>query len=59
MEVSKVDLGKGYIDIYNFGDIKLHCYQTNDFENKVKAQYPEYSGLNYLDMTSGMFFSQN
>ena len=38
------------------GDIKLHCYQTNDFENKVKAQYPEYSGLNYLDMISGMFF---
>ena len=32
---------------------------ANDFENKVKAQYPEYSGLNYLDMTSGMFFSQN
>ena len=31
---------------------------ANDFENKVKAQYPEYSGLNYLDMTSGMFFSQ-
>ena len=32
---------------------------ANDFENKVKAQYPEYSGLNYLDMISGMFFSQN
>ena len=32
---------------------------ANDFENKVKVQYPEYSGLNYLDMTSGMFFSQN
>ena len=32
---------------------------ANDFENKVKAQYPEYSGLNYLDMTSGMFFPQN
>ena len=33
MEVSKVNLGKGYIDIYNFGDIKLHCYQTNDLMN--------------------------
>ena len=32
---------------------------ANDFENKVKAQYPEYSGLNYLDMISVMFFSQN
>ena len=30
MKVSKVNLGKGYIDIYNFGDIKLHCYQTNE-----------------------------
>lgn len=27
--------------------------------NVIIAQYPEYSGLNYLDMTSGMFFSQN
>lgn len=33
MEVSKVNLEKGYIDIYNFGDIKLHCYQTNDLMN--------------------------
>lgn len=30
MEVSKVNLKKGFIEIYNFGDIKLHCYQTND-----------------------------
>ena len=29
---------------------------ATDFENKVKAKYPEYSGLNYLDMISGMFF---
>ena len=33
MEVSKVNLKKGFIDIYNFGDIKLHCYQTNDLRN--------------------------
>ena len=41
--------------------IKENCKRkyANDFENKVKAQYPEYSGLNYLDMISGMFFSQN
>ena len=30
MEISKANLGKGFIDVYNFGDIKLHCYQTND-----------------------------
>ena len=33
MEISKVNLGKGFIDVYNFGDIKLHCYQTNDLMN--------------------------
>ena len=31
----------------------------NDFKDKVKAKYPEYSGLNYLDMTAGFFFPQN
>ena len=30
MEVSKINLEKGYIEIYDFGKIKLHCYQTND-----------------------------
>lgn len=30
MEVSKVNLKKGFVEIYNFGDIKLHSYQTND-----------------------------
>ena len=33
MEISKVNLGKGFIDIYDFGEIKLHCYQTNDLMN--------------------------
>lgn len=31
----------------------------NDFKDKVKEKYPEYSGLNYLDMTAGFFFPQN
>ena len=25
----------------------------------IKNKYPEYSGLNYLDMTAGFFFPQN
>ena len=33
MKISKVNLGKGFIDIYDFGEIKLHCYQTNDLMN--------------------------
>ena len=32
---------------------------STDFENKVKVKYPEYSGLNYLNMTAGFFFPQN
>ena len=31
----------------------------NDFKAKIKAKYPEYSGLNYLDMTARFFFPQN
>ena len=30
MEVKKINLNKGFLDVYSFGDIKLHCYQTND-----------------------------
>ena len=88
MECKKVNIGKGFVDIYDFGKMKLHCYQTNDlmsdesyilenneavllvefpafydnledFKNNVKKEYPNYSGLNYLDMTAGFFFSEN
>lgn len=45
--------------LYELKKIAKESKDANDFENKVKAQYPEYSGLNYLDMISGMFFSQN
>ena len=33
MKVSKINLKKGFIDIYDFGEIKLHAYQTNDLMN--------------------------
>ena len=29
----------------------------DEFKEKVKAKYPNYSGLNYLDMTTGYFFA--
>ena len=32
---------------------------AEEFKNKVKEKYPNYSGLNYLDMTAGYFFPQN
>lgn len=29
---------------------------ANDFKAKVKLEYPNYGGENYLDMTAGFFF---
>ena len=29
----RVNLNKGFVDVYDFGNIKLHCYQTNDAMN--------------------------
>ena len=43
-------------------DLKVIAKQSeniNEFKDKVKTKYPEYSGLNYLDMTAGFFFPQN
>lgn len=33
MESIKKNLEKGFVEIYNFGEIKLHAYQTNDLMN--------------------------
>ena len=30
MDSKKINLKKGFVDIYDFGKIKLHAYQTND-----------------------------
>ena len=30
MEKTRIDLKKGYMEVYDFGEIKLHAYQTND-----------------------------
>lgn len=37
--------------------IAKECSNAEEFKTKVKEKYPEYSGLNYLDMTSGFFFN--
>ena len=42
-------------------NIKIFAKQSKnaeEFKNMVKSKYPEYSGLNYLDMTAGYFFPQ-
>ena len=33
MESKKINLGKGFIETYDFGEIKLHSYATNDLMN--------------------------
>ena len=55
--ISDVDTKINYLE-----DIKVIAKESkdiNDFKEKVKGKYPEYSGLNYLDMTAGFFFPQN
>ena len=33
MESKRIDLKKGFMEVYDFGEIKLHAYQTNDLMN--------------------------
>lgn len=42
--------------LYKLKDISFECENGEDFKQKVKEIYPEYSGENYLDMTAGFFF---
>lgn len=30
MKSKRIDLKKGFVEVYDFGEIKLHSYQTND-----------------------------
>ena len=47
---TKIDYLESLKDIANLSS------DENDFKEKVKAKYPNYSGLNYLDMTASLFF---
>ena len=37
-------------------EIALTCESADEMKAKVQAKYPDYSGMNYLDMTVGFFF---
>ena len=37
-------------------EIALTCESADEMKGKVQAKYPNYSGMNYLDMTVGFFF---
>lgn len=42
----------------NLKKIAADCKNADDFKEKVKAEYPNYGGENYLDMTAGFFFGE-
>lgn len=43
--------------IENLKMVAENCGNADEFKSEVKKQYPNYSGENYLEMTSGYFFS--
>lgn len=43
-----------YID--NLINIAKCCFSAKEMIEKVKEEYPNYSGLNYLEMTANLFF---
>lgn len=56
----KIDAVKTKIAyVKNILSIAEKCNSADEMIEKVKKQYPNYSGLNYLEMTAKFFFSQN
>ena len=43
--------------IENLKKLAAECTDAAQFKRSMQAQYPEYSGENYLDMTTGFFFA--
>lgn len=37
--------------------VAAECADAEEFKSRIRAEYPDYSGDNYLEMTSGMFFN--
>ena len=37
-------------------EIAFTCENADEMKAKVTAEYPDYSGMNYLDMTVNFFF---
>lgn len=55
--MADVDIKIAYLE--EIKTLAKESSNAEDFKNKVKAKFPTYSGLNYLDMTAGYFFPQN
>ena len=55
--LADVDEKIAYLE--NIKKIVKESRNINEFKEKVKKECPNYSGLNYLDMTASYFFPQN
>lgn len=55
--LADVDTKISYLE--NIKKIARESKSINEFKEEVKKEYPNYSGLNYLDITAGYFYSQN
>lgn len=53
IEAVKVKIA--YID--NLINIASYCSSAKEMIDKVKEEYPNYSGINYLEMTANLFFA--
>lgn len=56
-DVKAVDTKIAYIE--TLLNIASDCNSANEMIEKVKSEYPNYSGVNYLEMTANFFFPQN
>ena len=63
MERSRRNKGKDSLQLLRISqanrpeaDGTLESESADEMKAKVQEQYPDYSGMNYLDMTVGFFF---
>lgn len=56
-DTKAVDIKIAYIE--TLLNIASDSKNANEMIEKVKAEYPDYSGVNYLEMTANFFFPQN
>lgn len=55
-EINAVEAKISYIE--TLLNIASECTNASEMIEKVKKEYPEFSGLNYLEMTANFFFPQ-
>ena len=55
-DIKAVDIKIAYIE--TLLNIASTCNSKDEMIEKVKEEYPNYSGVNYLEMTAGFFFGE-